>query len=203
MEEPTEEPTEEPMEEPDAEATPQPEEEADTDEEAAMDDGDDFLASITLPDGTTCLHAGRGATLAFDDMRLNYTCDEDGILLGDMDSRLDLFTVTYGVMVEGDDGHELESSEEIEMRVAEVTLADGSVCLNAGQGATLAFDEGRANFTCDETDEGEHVLLGDMSVEMDVVTVTRGVVAAGDDGFELAESETVYIVAIVGVEADE
>ncbi|MEX1021391.1 MAG: hypothetical protein WDZ49_17150, partial [Litorilinea sp.] len=193
----------------DATATPEPEEEADdaddADDAADADDTDEFLTSITLPDGIVCLHAGRGATLAFDEQRVNYSCEgeAEGVLLGEMSTQLDLLVVTYGVLVEGDDGMELDSSEEIELRMAEVTLADGTVCRNAGQGATAAFDEGRVNFTCEGADNEEWVVLGDMTVDMDVLTATLAQLADGDDGLEVGDSVTAAVVEVVGEEVEE
>lgn len=172
---------------------------------------DDFLASITLPDGTECLHAGRGATTGFDGMRLNYTCspldaEEIVFLMGDLEFDGDLLTVMRGVMAPGEDGFELLESGPITMMVAEVTTADGTVCLHAGRGATLAFDDLRLNYTCTVADagaeaaEGDVALFGDFSVDQDVVTIVQGVVIAGDDGPALASSAPVTVRALVGVD---
>lgn len=218
--EPAEEPTAEPAED---EATAAMDDEAMDD--AAMDDSAlqdaAWLVSITLPDGTECLHAGRGATMAFDERRVNYTCESedeaaegDRILLGEMSARLDLLTVEYGVLGrEGDEDNGawvLDSSEELEMRLVEVVLDDGTVCLNAGQGATLAFDEDRVNFTCDElgeeiadqVDAGEWVLLGDMVLEFDVLSVDRGLVVEENDEFVLVEREPVYVTEVIGEDVE-
>lgn len=46
-----------------------------------------LVAEIVLADGTVCLHAGEGATLAFDGKRLNYTCGHSVGLIGDIAMR--------------------------------------------------------------------------------------------------------------------
>lgn len=166
---------------------------------------DDFLASITLPDGTECLHAGRGATLAFNGMRLNYTCspldaEEVVFLMGDLEFDADMLTVTRGVMQPGADGFELLESAPVNMMVAQVTTADGTVCLHAGRGATLAFDDLRLNYSCQvEEAAGDVALFGDFNVDLDVVTIVQGVVIAGDDGSQLTDSAPVTLAALVGV----
>ena len=187
---------------PPADATEPPAEEG----AAVPVDEEGFVASITLPDGTECLNAGQGATMAFDGERVNYTCgtiDEgDVVLLGDLVSpMLDQLVVTRGITTHGGDGFSLVESNEITMRMSEVTLADGMLCLNAGQGATMGFDDKRVNYTCDTTDEGDVVLLGDFQADGTALMVERGLVVRGegDAGFELAESEMVSVSSVVGV----
>ena len=165
------------------------------------------VASITLPDGPECLNAGEGATLAFDGVRVNYTCATtdigDVVLLGDLASpMLDQLIVDVGLITRGDDGFILDSSTLLTMLMSEVTLADGTVCLNAGQGATLSFDGKRVNYNCETTDEGDVVLLGDFTADMTTLTVEKGLVVRGSAGFELSESEIVAVSEVVGVPAD-
>jgi hypothetical protein len=190
---------------PPADATEPPAEES----VAAPESDEDFVASITLPDGTECLNAGQGATMAFDGERVNYTCgkidDGDLVLLGDLVSpMLDQLVVTRGITTHGSDGFSLVESNEITLRMSEVTLADGMLCLNAGQGATLGFDDKRVNYTCETTDEGDIVLLGDFQADGTALMVERGLVVRGegDAGFELAESEMVSVSSVVGVDME-
>jgi hypothetical protein len=135
---------------------------------------------IVLPDGTECLHAGQGATLAFEDKRLNYTCSDTMGLIGDITiengSEITLETATI-------DGTTITASEPMVLMVESVDLADGTVCLNAGQGATLAFEGQRLNFTCG--DDNTTGLIGDITQE---------------DGFFSAEVATLDGTSLVGTE---
>ncbi len=135
---------------------------------------------IVLPDGTECLHAGRGATLALEGKRLNYTCSDTLGLIGDItvengsDITLEMATI---------DGTTITGSEMMVLMVESVELADGMICLNAGQGATLAFDDKRLNFTCG--DDNSAGLIGDLIQE---------------DGVFTAEVATLEGTSLVGTE---
>lgn len=114
--------------------------------------------AIILPDGNECLWAGEGATLAFDGERVNYTCStENTVLIGDpVQDEETVWTVTVGTL----DGTELASSEEVTFQLNELDLVDGSVCLHAGRGATMAFEEGRLNWSCGEDAQGMYGVFG-------------------------------------------
>ena len=146
--------------------------------------------AIVLPDGTPCLHAGRGATLTFEGKRLNYTCGDAAGLIGDvtvdqgMDITLEKATI---------DGTTITGSEPMLLMVSEVTLADGTLCLNAGRGATLAFDEKRLNFSCETVDGG---LIGDITEDDGVFMAELALL----DGTELISSETVPVARMKTVE---
>jgi hypothetical protein len=120
------------------------------------------VAEFVLPDGTTCLFSGTGATVAFDGKRANYTCGpldatesstqtlailDDPMIVGPTEYFVDLATVAQ---TEG--GFELHASEVISFTAWEVVLEDGRVCLHAGFGATMGFDDKRLNYTCDKGD---------------------------------------------------
>lgn len=143
---------------------------------------------VVLPDGTECLNAGDGATLAFDGERLSYTCGDDRGLLGDvvitdgMEATLNVATL---------DGTTITDSETLALTVNAVELTDGTVCLNAGQGATLAFDGQRLNFTCPEAAE-ETGLIGDIATEDGVFTVEQAIL----DGTNLVSSEVTTIAVV-------
>jgi LysM repeat protein len=176
---------------------------APTPTEAAPSDGG-ILEMIELPDGTQCLHAGRGATLAFDGKRLNYTCGTDGEdevgLIGDMDLSLDVLTVEKVVYGRDDSGFVLKSSEPVVMTLVEIELVDGTQCLNAGHGATLAFDGKRLNYTCGQEGEDEVGLIGDMQLDVDVLTVEKVFYGRDDSGFVLKASEMTTAKAVRGGE---
>ncbi len=82
-----------------------------------------------------------------------------------------------------------------------IRFTSGEECRWAGEGATLAFDGQRANYTCtlDGADSG--VLLGEIAAadpDSTFVTLTHGVVAQGDEGFTLESSEeATYMIARV------
>jgi LysM repeat protein len=166
---------------------------------------DGILEMIELPDGTQCLHAGRGATLAFDGKRLNYTCGTDGEnevgLIGDMVLNLDVLTVEKVLYGRDDSGFVLKASEPVVMTIVEIELADGTLCLNAGHGATLAFDDKRLNYTCGTEGEDEVGLIGDMQLEVDVLTVEKALYGRDDSGFVLEASEMTTAKAVQGGEA--
>ena len=61
------------------------------------------------------------AQVAFDDLRVNYTCnsldDEEVVMLmGDFTAEMDVVSVMQGVMTQSDDGWELVSSEAVTLR---------------------------------------------------------------------------------------
>jgi putative hemolysin len=155
---------------------------------------------IELPDGTRCSFAGAGATLAFEGKRLNYTCEVEGQevgLLGDLQPSEGAWSVEKAVIGHDDSGFFLEALEPVDMIIARIELADGTQCLFAGAGATLAFDGKRLNYTCEV--EGEEVgLLGDLWQSEGVWRVEKAVIGHGDSGFFLKESEEVAIRVMSG-----
>jgi LysM repeat protein len=172
--------------------------------EAVAPSADDILGLIQLPDGTQCLHAGRGATLTFDGKRLNYTCGTEGEdevgLIGDMGLDLDVMTVEKALYGRDESGFVLKASESVTMTIVEIELADGTQCLNAGHGATLAFDGKRLNYTCGTQGENDVGLLGDMQLSGDVLTVEKALIEHGEDGFSLVASEMATAKAVRGAE---
>ena len=78
-------------------------------------------------------------------------------------------------------------SEDIRFLIAEIELEDGTVCLHAGEGATLAFDGKRLNYTCGGPSVG---LIGDIAISAGGVFQVE---AAQLDGTSLASSEMVTI----------
>jgi LysM repeat protein len=165
---------------------------------------DGILEMIELPDGTQCLHAGRGATLAFDGKRLNYTCGTDGEdevgLIGDMGLDLDVLTVEKALYGRDDSGFVLKASERVVMTMVEIELPDGTQCLNAGHGATIALDGKRLNYTCGTEGEDEVGLIGDMQLDVDVPTVEKALYGRDGSGFVLKASEMTTARAVQGGE---
>lgn len=167
---------------------------------------------FVLPDGAVCMFAGTGATLAFDDERLNYTCgDADAVpmrgLLGDpmQDDRqgAGVWTVNLATYSHGDEGFTLDSSTSITFFAAEIDLDDDSICLHAGFGATLGFDGKRLNYTCGDSDAGSTGIIGDLTYDaaaMPGIYVAQKVLfhSAGAAGWALDASELRDVTRIVG-----
>jgi putative hemolysin len=157
-------------------------------------------AVIELPDGTRCSFAGTGATLAFEGKRLNYTCEVEGQevgLLGDVQQSEDVWKVEKVVIGHGDSGFFVQESEEVTMTIERIELADGTQCLFAGTGATLAFEGKRLNYTCQV--EGQEVgLLGDLRQSEGIWTVEKAVLGHDDSGFFVQELGEVTIKVISG-----
>lgn len=115
----------------------------------------DMITTIVLPDGTICNFAGRGATLTYEGQRLNYTCGDTLGLIGDVAiaNGTDITVATATL-----EGATITGSEPLTFTIQEIELADGTRCLNAGQGATLTYEGKRLNFTCD----GNFGLVGEI-----------------------------------------
>ena len=126
--------------------------------------------------------------------RVNYTCgmteagDQIG-LLGDVALENGMLAATEVIIGHGADGFFVKESMEINEPITVITLEDGAECLNAGQGATLAFDGKRLNFTCGMTESEEQIgLLGDPAQAEGVVTAEKVIIGHGDNGFFVEES---------------
>jgi len=162
--------------------------------------------AIVLPDGSECLWAGEGATLAFDGKRVNYTCGSpESVLLGDPVQESDIiWTVTHGTVTQGVNGFELSKSESITFLLDQLHLADGSTCLNAGQGATMGYEPGRVNWTCPTETEERYVvagpLLADEADEPGTYFAMKILEGRNDSGFYAQTTFKVPVVTITGVE---
>jgi len=78
-----------------------------------------------------------------------------------------------------------------------VDLADGSTCLHAGFGATLAFDGKRLNYTCQTgSDEAQVGLLGELQKIDDVLMGEKVVIGRQESGFFIKESEMVPVSSV-------
>ncbi len=169
--------------------------------------------SFALPDGTLCSFAGTGATLAFDGERLNYTCtspESSSTMLGilgdpvqDDNQGAGVWVVNLATYSHGDDGFTLDSSEPVTFFASELDLADDSVCLHAGFGATLGFNGERLNYTCGDTDAGSTGIIGDLQIDpvaLPGVYVADKVAfhSGGDAGWVLDDEQMVNVTMIVG-----
>jgi len=164
----------------------------------------DSIALITLPDGSACEFAGTGATLAFDEKRLNYTCSDAGTLpftglIGDIaQDDAGVLTVELATIDRNDDGFFLEDAQTLTFLAAGLLLADGSQCDFAGMGATLAFDGERLNYTCGDPSIG---LLGPLvQGEAGNWTTSKVTLERKDSSFAIVGQEEIAIAAIQGAE---
>ena len=78
-----------------------------------------------------------------------------------------------------------------------VELADGTQCLHAGSGATLAFDGKRLNYTCETVGEDEVGLLGDLQTVDGAAMAEKAVIGHDASGFTLKESELVPVASVL------
>ncbi|MEX1022066.1 MAG: hypothetical protein WD058_02855 [Dehalococcoidia bacterium] len=169
------------------------------------------LTSILLADGTLCRHVAKGDPPAYEgDTPLRYTCGEDGdrhrVIVGDMAFGPDLVTFEAGFLVEAREGAggpmALEDRAEVERRIAEVQLDDGTVCLNAGQDADDTAGDERINFTCGERDGRDVVLTGGFEFDGDRLTASSARIERVDGAFEVLESSTPSVLSITLVEVE-
>jgi len=129
---------------------------------------DEATGLVTLPSGEVCGYAGEGTTLAFDGLRLSWTCEVapsgprglfgEPVVLGETNVSWRLGSTAR--RADGG-GFELVRLETVDGRVVRFTTSTGSRCELAGEGATLAFDGQRANYTCDDDEVAIGALLGD------------------------------------------
>jgi hypothetical protein len=71
---------------------------------------------------------------------------------------------------------------------AAIVLPTGETCAWAGEGATLAFDGKRLNYTCGSAELG---LIGEVQLSNENVTAEKVSLQRGANGFEIASSEIV------------
>ncbi|MEO3431994.1 hypothetical protein [Inquilinus sp. CAU 1745] len=112
---------------------------------------------IELPDGTAC--------------RADEACTLDGRAV----RRLDIGELEVTVELADRDG----GTETLSFPIERVELADGAQCPSAGQGATLAFEGKRLNYTCLSAPVAG--LIGGFDVT-DGVATAEGVVLGHSDG---------------------
>ena len=86
-------------------------------------ESDEPPAYVELADGTRCAFAGRGATLAFDGKRLNYTCetagDDEVGLIGDLVQQGEDWVAEKAIIGHDDTGFFLKESEMVTVLIVE------------------------------------------------------------------------------------
>jgi heat shock protein HslJ len=118
-------------------------------------------AFVDLPDGTRCAFAGHGATLAFDDKRLNYTCETDGEdevgLIGDFQWTNEGWLAEKAIIGHDSSGFFLKESEMVIVRIVEEatqrTVDDPSVARRCPP-PNASANSPRPDYQCDNTAAG-------------------------------------------------
>lgn len=113
--------------------------------------------------------------------------------------------MTTATLTDTAQGFELASSTPVSGTILVVQLADGVVCLNADQGATVAIDEQRLNFTCGGNEEGHTMgLVGGLTQDAPGLWSARRVaLVPGQDGFTAATDETVAVMRLILASGEE
>ena len=171
--------------------------------------------TIELPDGSLCRYAGMD-TVTVEGKPLSYTCDSpaqgeaDSLeigLLGDLVSLEGTeWQVEKATLQREGDTLTLVSSEPVLFTAWLVTLADGTVCLHAGFGATLDFDGQRLNYTCDpatvaSTGADELALFGPLTPADDGVWLTTAALLThGENGFQRQAAVQTPVARLSGLE---
>jgi hypothetical protein len=118
-------------------------------------------AQIVLPDRRVCTYVGPQPRTRDLGDPITYDCGDGRGLRGEV-----MIDGTY--MTVDREGYEnldrdaIIESEDIRFLIAEIELVDGTVCRHAGEGATLAFDGKRLNYTCGSLDVA---LIGDIDIQ--------------------------------------
>jgi hypothetical protein len=164
--------------------------------------GDDtYTATVVLPAQERCLYAADGATLTFDGRRLDWTCESPAEAPRGL---LGAPIVTAGVNVSwrlvataravDGGGYVIVNEELVQGRASQLTLATGETCLFSGEGATMAFDQGRVNYACG----GDVVVVGDLRSDPRGLVALRGslVRADGLEPFRLANPRLERVTSV-------
>ena len=131
--------------------------------------------TVVLPSLERCLHAGFGATLAFDGDRLSWTCESPvgaprGLLGAPSVDGVDVAWRLVASERGAGGAFVLTADDTVRGRAVQLSLATGETCLFAGTGATMAFDGERVNHTCPD----DVVVVGDLIGDADGLVAVRG-----------------------------
>ncbi|MGF1461417.1 MAG: hypothetical protein ACFBSG_20625 [Leptolyngbyaceae cyanobacterium] len=146
----------------------------------------DTPARIVLPDRRVCRYVGPEPRARDLGDPITYDCGDDRGLRGEVMIDGAYMTVDR----EGPENFDRDAiveSQEIRFLIEEIKLVDGTICEFAGEGATLAFDGKRLNYTCDASSVA---LIGD--IEISAGGVYR-IEKATLNGTELDSSEIMTI----------
>ncbi|MBO0882941.1 MAG: hypothetical protein J2P17_21910, partial [Mycobacterium sp.] len=133
--------------------------------------------------------------------QVNYTCGvrPDGtttVILGNPTLQNGTWIVQEGILapVSGG-GFTLQSTQTINMTVANVTLVDGTTCAFAGSGATMAINGERVNYTCGSPNVA---LTGDFNTSNPLWTANRVQWTGTPAAVTVTSQDTVGIANAIG-----
>jgi uncharacterized membrane protein len=165
----------------------------------ARPEGGASVTGLALPDGVVCRFAGRGATLALEGRRLNFSCPATSggpqyALLGPIEAGSGGLRIVRGVIGVDADRFTLADPQPVAVTVAEITLADGRVCRAASKAEARAFEGRRVAFTCGSEGLEERVLLGDPTrLSGSDLVLEAATVGSGELGFMVREREPLVV----------
>lgn len=155
--------------------------------------GDVFepLESVTLF-GSSC----EARTSSVGDEAVVFVCDFDPMIpagLAGMPRFDDDVTASLSVVQQNREAGTPLERRAVKGVVSKVRLYDGTECLNSGDGATLAFDGKRLNFTCTG---GRFALLGPLQSLGNTLLAERVVIEQAEAGFVKTRGDIVPVAAI-------
>lgn len=141
-----------------------------------------------------CQFAGTGATTVNGE-RANFDCDTDDnsivVLAGEVTLGDEGWEITRATVVNSNGTIRVRSTEE--MLVSHIELEDGTICAEAGTGATFGVNGERVNYSCEEAGI---VLAGDIELGDEGWEILKATVESTDDGFETLDSGMELISAL-------
>jgi hypothetical protein len=154
--------------------------------------------TVVLPSMERCLHAGFGATLAFDGDRLAWTCESPvGVTRGLLgEPSVSGVDVAWRLVVaeRGAAGaFVITSDETIGGSAVRLVLATGETCAFAGAGATPVLDEERVHYTC----PGGVVVVGDLIGDVNGLVAVRGTLRANGGVTRLVDPRPVRVTSVM------
>jgi hypothetical protein len=157
-----------------------------------------MVTGLALENGTVCRSSGRGATLAFAGRRLNFACppSPDGVrvaLLGPIVADGAGLEITRGAIVHDGDRFVVKEPAPVSVTLAEITLADGQLCVAAAKDSTLAFDGERVSFRCGVSGLAERVLLGEPAMVEGSFVLFQALAGPGELGYVLRDRERLIV----------
>ena len=162
---------------------------------------DTYTATVVLPSLERCLYADEGGMLVFDGERLSWTCESpvDGprglfgapIVSAGVDVRWRLVATERAV---DGGGYVIAREEMAHGRAERLVLSSGETCFFAGEGATLAFDQGRVNYTCGD----DVVVVGALQGDARGLVAVSGALVRADEGepFRLSDPRPTRVTAV-------
>ena len=158
---------------------------------------DGVTGTVVLPSLERCLHAGFGATLAFDGERLSWTCESPvgaprGLLGAPSVNGVEVAWRLVATERGPGGGFVVAAEETVSGRAVRLTLASGETCLFAGTGATMAFDGQRVNHTC----PGDVVVVGDLIGDADGLVAVRGTLRTTGGVVGLEDPQPVRVTSV-------